>query len=374
MRILVVNWQDRLNPQAGGAEIHLHEIFGRLARRGHEVTLLVSGFEGGAGLDEVDGMVVHRVGGRMTFGLHARRHFRRRLAQSRYHMVVEDLNKVPLFTPLWSPAPTVLLIHHLFGITAFQEASPPVALATWLLERPIPWVYRKVPVVAVSRSTAEDLRTRGLDPAQMAIVPNGVDLERYRPDPELAPFQEPTVLYLGRLKRYKRVDLLIRAVARIREEGVEARLLIAGRGDHERPLRDLTARLGVQKDVDFLGFVDEARKVELLRRSWIHALTSPKEGWGIANLEAAACGTPTVASDSPGLRDSVLNGRTGRLVPHENLEALTEELRRLLLNRTEREEMGREARRFAEGFSWDGAAEEMERVLETWVAPAQGQP
>ena len=80
MRILLVNWQDRENPQAGGAEIHLHEIFGRIAGAGHAVTLLCSGWAGAPTRVTLDGMDVHRVGTRYTFPFLARKYFRRELA------------------------------------------------------------------------------------------------------------------------------------------------------------------------------------------------------------------------------------------------------------------------------------------------------
>jgi hypothetical protein len=136
LRILVVNWQDRENPLAGGAETHLHEIFGRLAAWGDDVTLLCSSFPGASPLAQLDGMETHRTGGRYSFAIQARRYFRSHLRHRPFDVIVEDLNKVPLFTPFWSGTPVVLLVHHLFGGTAFQEASLPVAAATWLLERP----------------------------------------------------------------------------------------------------------------------------------------------------------------------------------------------------------------------------------------------
>jgi glycosyltransferase involved in cell wall biosynthesis len=364
MNILVLNWQDRLNPNAGGAETHLHEIFGRLAGRGHRVTLLASGWEGAASGEEVDGMEVHRAGGRYTFNVAAPRYYRGQLADRDFDVMVEDLNKVPLFTPYWAGHPLALLVHHLFGTTAFQEASLPLAAATWALERPLGRVYRGVPVMAVSRSTAQDLGRRGLDRERIAVIPNGVDLGHCTPGDPAARFETPTVLYLGRLKRYKRVDLPIRAVARLRERGLAVRLVVAGTGDHESKLRDLVERLGLTGAVEFRGFVSEDEKLRLFRRAWIHLLTSPKEGWGITNLEAAACGTPTIASDSPGLRDSVLDGETGFLVPHGDIEALADRIRAVIEDRTLRERLGRRARAFAEGFTWDRAALETEDFLE----------
>ena len=258
MDILVVNWLDRENPQAGGAETHLHEVFGGLVRWGHRVTLLCSGFPGASARAELDGIEVHRVGGRYSFALRARRYFRRQLAHRPFDVIVEDLNKVPLFTPRWTDRPVVLVVHHLFGATAFLEARLPVATATWLLERPVPRVFRGVPVIAVSGSTRDDLTARGVDPASISVVPNGIDLEAFRPDPTVPRYAEPTALYLGRVKRYKRVDLPVRAVALLRDRGVPARLMIAGRGDHVEKLERLAARLGLEEDrIRFLGFVDD---------------------------------------------------------------------------------------------------------------------
>lgn len=371
MRVLVLNWLDPENPQAGGAEIHLRESFGRLARRGWEVTVVASGWPGAPARAEVDGLRIHRTGGRHSFLLRARRYVRRAFGPEAFDLVVEDLNKVPLFTPLWAPWPRVLLVHHLFGGTAFREASLPFAAATWILERPIPWVYRNVPVVAISESTRRDLIRRGLPADGIRVVPNGIDPGHYDPvGSEEERFREPTLLYLGRLKRYKEVELILRAVARLRDEGARARLLVAGRGDHEAALRRQARRLDLGEErVRFLGFVPEAEKLELLRRSWVHVLTSPKEGWGIVNLEAAASGTPTVASDSPGLRDSVRDGETGFLVPHGDVSALAGRIRLLLEDAALRRKLGEEGRRFALGLSWDRTSERLARVLEGVVAP-----
>jgi len=362
LRILVVNWQDRENPQGGGAETHLHEIFGRLVARGHRVTLLASGWRGAPPEVELDGIRVHRTGGRYTFSLAAPWYFRRHLAEERWDVVVEDLNKVPLFTPFWTAAPVTLVVHHLFGATAFREASFPVAAATWLLERPIPRVFGSTPTVAVSESTRQDLARRGMDPALIEVIPNGMDLSALVPS-HGPRFEEPTVVYLGRLKRYKGVDLILRAVAQLRAEGLPVRFLVGGRGDFEPALRALAGQLQLGEGVRFLGFVSDEQKQELFQRAWVHALTSPKEGWGIANLEAAACGTATVASDAPGLRDSVVDGVTGLLVPHGDVGALARALGRVLGNAELRDRLGRQARGFAERFSWDASALATEAFL-----------
>jgi glycosyltransferase involved in cell wall biosynthesis len=369
VKILVLNWQDLANPQSGGAEIHLHEIFGRLAARGHEVTLLCSGWPGARPRAESTGLHIHRAGGRNTFSLAAPAYYRRHLAAHPWDVVVEDLNKVPLFTPYWVRRPLVLLVHHLFGATAFREASAPFAAATWLLERPIPAVYRGLPAQAVSESTADDLAARGLRREDVRVIHNGVDLQFFSPDPHGARFDPPTFLYVGRLKRYKRIDLAVEAVALLRGRGVHVRLRIDGRGDEEARLRAQVEQLGVGDRVEFDGFVTEDRKRELLRRCWATVLPSPKEGWGITNIEAGACGTPAVAADSPGLRESVVHGRTGLLVPYGNPVALADALASLAADPDRVAALGAGAREFAEGFSWERAAE----LTEAHLAEVAGQ-
>ena len=363
MRILLVNWQDRLNPNAGGAETHLHEIFGRLVDRGHQVTLLASGWKGAPRRAVVDGLEVHRTGGRHTFGAAAPLYHHRHLRGGGFHLTVEALNKVPVFSPSWADTPVVLLVHHLFGTTAFREASFPLAALTWLLERPLPSAYRGTPVQVISRSTADDLVARGLRRGDIEVIHPGVDLDFFTPDPSVERFATPTFLYLGRLKRYKGVDLLIRAAARLAEESVPVRVVVAGKGEWQGELEALAGRLGVASRVEFAGFVSEERKRELLRRAWANVFPSPKEGWGITNLEAAGCATPTIASDSPGLRESVIDGVTGALVPHGDVAALAGAMRRAATEPGWVGRMGGGAHEFSSSFTWERAADQTERHL-----------
>lgn len=365
MRVLVVNWQDRENPFAGGAEIHLHEIFGRLAARGHEITLLCSGWAGAAQRTTINGISVHRVGTRYTFQLMARPYYNRVLAAAAADVLVEDINKVPLWTPRWGANRTVALIPHLFGTTAFQELAAPLAAAVWLQERPIGRIYGSTPFEAISESTADDLAARGIPRERIAVIHPGIDTTTYTPAPaERSPV--PLVVYLGRLKRYKRVDLIIRAFAAMRHP--TAQLAIAGAGDYRPVLERLAASLDLGDRVHFLGFISEPQKVALLRSAWVLAFTSPKEGWGITNLEAAACATPVVASSSPGLRESVVDGETGFLVPHGDLPALEHALRRIVSDPSLVASMGGAGRRFASRYTWEAAAEQTEAHLERVIA------
>lgn len=373
LNLLVLNWQDLENPQAGGAEIHLTEVFGRLVDRGHRVTLLCSGWAGAEPTAGVAGLEIHRVGGRYTYALRALRYYRSRLRGRDFDLVVEDINKVPLFAPLWVRAPVVALVPHLFGTTAFREASAGLAAAVWLAERPVPRIYRRVPFQVISESTADDLVARGIDRSRITVIRPGIEPARYRPAPDVARFESPTFAYIGRLKRYKGLEQVIEAVGRLRERGISVRLVVAGKGDHEGSLRAHAARRAPEA-VEFRGYISEGKKIELLRRAWCTVYPSPKEGWGITNIESAACGTPVIASDSPGLRESVSAGRSGLLVPHGDVEAWAEALTRLALEPELRRRLAAGALEFAGGFSWERAARETEAHLREVIATRNRKP
>lgn len=363
MNILLVNWQDLRNPQAGGAEIHLFELFGRLAARGHRVRLVCAGFPGGAAREVVDGIEVHRTGGRHSFALRGRGAVRRALRAEPADVVVDDVNKLPLCIPTLTDTPVYALVPHLFGTTAFREVSWPMAALVWLAERLIPWAYRSAWFHAISESTRDDLVARGIPRERIAVVHPGVDAGTYAPDPAVARDAAPLFVYVGRLKRYKGVEFLLHALARVHAGRPDLRVVIAGSGDDRPRLERLARTLGIESAVHFAGFVSEAEKLALLRRAVANVFPSPKEGWGITVMEAAACGTPSLASDAPGLRDSVRDGETGLLVPHGDVDALAAAMLRLAGDPALVTRLGAAARRHAEAHGWDAAADAVERHL-----------
>jgi glycosyltransferase involved in cell wall biosynthesis len=370
VRILLVNWNDRANPHAGGAEVHLHELFGRLAGWGHQVDLVASGWPGGAPRAELDGIRVQRVGGRHSFALLARGAVRRRLAErgGGHDVVVEDINKLPLFLPTVTRLPFIAIVPHLFGTTVFAEASWPLAAVVWAAERPLPRLYRRAAFHAISESTRDDLVRRGVPAARIEVIYPGVDAEWYCPDPATPRADRPTFLYVGRLKRYKGVEIALRALSTARQTRSDVMLDIAGQGDDRRRLEAIARSGGLGDAVRFLGFVPDDEKRRLLRRAWAVVFPSPKEGWGISNVEAAACGTPALASDSPGLKESVRHGVTGYLVPHGDAGALAERMLALAADPGLVARLGRAARVFAEGLSWEAAARATEAQLQRVIA------
>jgi glycosyltransferase involved in cell wall biosynthesis len=368
-RILLVNWNDRTNPWGGGAEIHLHETFGRLAAQGHEIEFLCSGYPGSTRHAELDGLKITRVGGRYTFHIAAPPEIRRRSRNRGVDIVVEALNKIPVSGPLVSGAPFLGIGHHLFGATIFREAPPPFSLYVYCCELGLPWVYRGCRMAVISESTREDFVARGLSPDRLRVVHVGVDHVKYRPDPSAPREEKPTLLALGRVRKYKRLDLVIDAVvelARTRHPGLV--LDVAGTGNHLEALRAQVRRLGAESIVRFLGLVSEEEKVNLYRRAWALVMTSPKEGWGLTCLEAQACGTPVIASDSPGLREAVRDGDSGILVRHGDRRALVQSIDRFLSDAALRARLGAGALRFAATFTWERCAEQTLQMIEETIA------
>lgn len=367
MKILVLNWRDIQHPDAGGAEVHFTELFRRLVKKGYEVTLLTTRFKGSQPRVIQEGIEVLRWGHTYTFNWEAPFLIRKLLKSRTFDIVIDDVNKLPFFTPLWFPSiRSGAFFHHLFGKTVFGLTAAPMAAYVYLMEKLYSYIYKRVPCSTVSNSTASELEQLGFPRHKITIIENSVDTDYYSPDPSV-PRQDDLLLYTGRLKKYKRVDIIFEAMHVLDESGQKVRLCIAGAGDDLSRLKDRCRELGLENRVEFAGYVSEEKKIELFRSTALFVNTSEKEGWGITNIEAAACATPVVANDAPGLRDSVINGETGLLYRENDARSLAECVQRLLSSRKLRQEFGERGRQWAQKFSWDSSAEKVEKWLHSIV-------
>jgi len=354
MNILIINWQDRLNPLAGGAEVHLHEIFSRIASWGHSVSLLASGFQGAKREESVDGIQVIRKGGRNTFNFFVPYAAKEIIRRKHIDVLVEDLNKIPFFTPLFLKIQTIAILHHRFGRSIFNETILPFALYVYIAESMIPFIYRHIPFDVVSESTKADLVSSGLKNESIFIHYNGIDLERYTVgSEERIPFQ---ITFLGRVKKYKSIEHLFHAVARLKDEFSQLHVMLVGDGDALPELKRIAASLHIDDRVTFTGFVTESEKIKILQQSEIVVNTSSREGWGLTVIESNACGIPVIAANSPGLRDSVKDGYNGLLYPYGDIDALTNALRNLLTNRKLKQTMRKNAVKWSQQFNWERSA------------------
>lgn len=364
MRVVVVNWRDLGHRQAGGAETYAMRVAHELAGRGHEVTYLTAR-DAGQRTGDRDGPVpVVRRGGRWTVYPLALMWLlvRRR----RIDAVVDCQNGIPFFTPLAVGGARVVQVVHHVHTDQFGVHFPPwlAAVGRWLEGPAARRVYRRAVTVAVSPSTVEAMRTRLRWPGPVYVVPNGNTTAPADLPPRAA---TPTIVCLGRLVPQKRVDRLVDAVAELRERIPDLALHVIGGGPEEAALRAQAVPHGAAITVH--GRVSETVKSELLGRAWLNVTLSDGEGWGLAVLEAAAHGVPTVCRDVPGLRDSVRHGETGWHVPDGT--SVTDVLHDALTELADPVSSARTAARcraWAACFDWADTGTRFTTVVERHVA------
>jgi glycosyltransferase involved in cell wall biosynthesis len=310
-------------------------------------------------------LTVHRIGGRVTVFPHAVVRQWRGLVPDA-DVVLEIFNGISFLTPLWLRTPRVVLVHHIHRGHYVAELGPKGRIAAFVLETlPLRVLYRRAPFLTVSQSSADEIAEHGIAPEQIAVNHNGVDTAALGPG---AKASEPTLLYLGRLKRYKRLEWLLDVV-----EGVPGAVLdIAGDGDHREEFEHEIAARGLRDRVRMHGHVDEATKLRLLQRAWVHVTASSAEGWSLTVMEAAACGTPTVAAAAGGMRESVVHERTGLLA--DDAVGLTDATWRLVADHALRERLAAAGLARARELTWDRCALATLQELEAArVRAAQGQ-
>jgi glycosyltransferase involved in cell wall biosynthesis len=360
IKILALNWRCVRHPQAGGAEMNLFEQARRWVEDGHEVTVFCAdpGRERAPKRDEViDGIVVRRRGGRFTVYLWAAWFLLRHDRQ--FDRILDVGNGIPFFAPLFTSNPVVLLIHHVHARQWFTEFQYPFAFIGWLLERwGVPRIYRRTPVIAVSPTTRDGLVAIGIQPTQVHVVYNGIGVPSVSPKP-----CDPNhrIAYVGRIKRYKRLDRLVIALIALRHEFPDIHLDIAGDGDARLELEALVKRMNVAEHVTIHGYVDEFAKAEILRSASVFATPSMQEGWGLSVIEANTFGCPAVAYNVPGLQVAILHGKTGLLA--EDDEAFRESIAALLRDVDLRERLGAAAIEWARRFSWEQCARQTLAII-----------
>jgi len=305
MRILVLNWKDLTHPQAGGAEVYTHEITRRWAADRHEVTWFSAGHPS-ARAEETNphGVRLVRRGGRYGVYRAARDWYSARGGE--FDLVIDEVNTRPFGAVRWADAPVVALIHQVAcEIWHHTYPWPAAALGRWVLEPAWLRAYRDAPVITVSPSSRDSLAQYGL--RRMWTVPAGI-AARDRPD--VPREHRPTLIVLGRLAPAKQVNHILRAFTYLREDGFDGQLWIVGDGPDAARLRRIAPPA-----TTFYGLVDRAERDKLLARSHVHVCASVREGWALTVDEAAAMGTPTLAYDRPGLRDSVPAARGVLVAP-----------------------------------------------------------
>ncbi len=362
LHILVMTDRDWTHPQGGGTGTNLYGQIARWVAWGNRVSVIACSYPGAQKFERFgDDLEVHRIGGRSTVFPRAILAQWRGLVKDP-DVVLEVVNGITFLTPLWLRTPSVTLVHHIHRDHYVEEMGRKGRLAAWLLETvPLRRLYRRSRFLTISHATAEDIAWHGIPLSEIDVGYIGVEADSFGPG-EHAP--TPELLYLGRLKRYKRVEVVLDAL----EAVPEAILHVAGDGDHRPELEREIAERGLTERVVMHGFVSEDEKRALLQRAWVNLTASSAEGWALSVMEAAACGTPSVALGVGGLNESVVHNETGLLAATP--EEMAERTRQVVRDAGLRERLGRNALHRAREFTWDRTARETLGILEDEIAKA----
>jgi len=370
LRILVLNLRDISSPAAGGAEEPLHQLFRRLAARGHAVTLHCGTYRGARATELIDGMRVVRRGSRFTTAAWSILYYL--MYRHNFDVIVDYTCQLHFLTPLYVRQPRVAMALHIVSDVYCHDLPLGLGYALMAWEAvSLRLFYGREYFSAICESTAEELEHFGIRRDRIKVI-HGGRREPALPD-GIAKTSYPSLVYHGRLRRYKRVDWLLRALPEIRRQVPGTRLHLLGTGDQAARLKRLAEQLQLGDAVVFHGFLPDSAHWNVVGSAWVHLQPSLKEGWSLSVMEAAQLGVPTIATRTAGLRDVVKDGETGELFDTSDLDDLVRKTVGMLRDHARRQSMGALARRWADSFSWDRSSVELEEMLTTQVVRRAGQ-
>jgi glycosyltransferase involved in cell wall biosynthesis/O-antigen/teichoic acid export membrane protein len=361
LRILIFNWRDMRHRWAGGAEVYIQEIAKRWVKDGNSVTIFCGNDGHSPRYQVIDGVQIVRRGGFFTVYIWAFLYYALKF-RGKFDFVVDSENGIPFLTPLYVRKPVFLLIHHVHQ-EVFRKHLPFVLsfIASVIEGKIMPMLYKNNTVITVSESSKMEIERLGfLNSHDIHVVHPGIENKIFS---RIAKTETPTVVYLGRIKPYKNLDILIQAFSSVVSFVPNAKLLIAGDGESKHSIVKLVDSLGLNNHVVFMGKVSDEEKIRLLGSSWVAVQPSQVEGWGITVIEANACGTPVIASYVNGLKDSIVDGKTGILVRPGNEERFAEAILSVVTYSKLRTGLSHEAYIWSQNFSWDKSAKQFYEII-----------
>lgn len=363
MNILILNWRGIKHPLAGGAEFALFEHAKKWKSKGTNVTWFTSSYKGASKEEVVEGIRFIRVGSQKTVHIWAFIYYiLGRFGKT--DIVVDSFHFIPFFTPLYFfGSQKIALINEVAGRLWFSNIFFPASLIGYLVERASFVLYGNTIFITASKSTEQELVKKGIVKKNIHIVLNGVTLVKTRKN--ISKNKVPTMLFLGRISEDKGIKDALDVFEKIHESIPSMKFWIAGKEEKPGMIKNLKSNhlsLRARKKVTYLGFISQKEKFELFKKSWLLVHPSMKEGWGLTVIEAASCGIPTVGYDVEGLRDSIVDGKTG-ILTETNSDALAEGVMKVLNNNKLRNNLGKNAFKWSQKFSWENSTRESWKVV-----------
>ncbi|HPN54303.1 MAG TPA: glycosyltransferase family 4 protein [Candidatus Moranbacteria bacterium] len=363
MNLLWFSWKDIKNPYAGGAEVVNEELARRLVQDGHEVIFLVRGFAGAEKEEMVDGFKVIRVGNYRTVYFEAYKYYKKNL-KGWADLVIEEVNTIPFFCNLYVHEKSILFFHQLCREIWFYEMNIIKGLIGYIAETFYLFLLGNRDVITVSESTKKDLSKFGFRRDKIKIISEGTHINPVK-DLNIEKFEKLTILSLGALRSMKRADQIIAAFEIAKKKISDLQLIIAGdtTGKFAKKIIEIIETSKYRDSIQCLGKISREKKIELMQKSHLIAVTSAKEGWGLVVTEANSQGTPAVVYDVDGLRDSVRNGETGIICEKNNPENLSQKIVKILEDKVEYERLGQNAWNWSKEITFEKSYEDFKKIL-----------
>lgn len=365
MRILILNWRDIKHPLAGGAEVSTHEHARRWAKAGHQVFQFSSSFPNANKEEIIDSIKIIRKGNHYTVHLFAFFYYLRHFSNN-IDLVVDEFHAIPFFTPLYVKSKKIAYIHETAEEIWFKNKFFPLNIIGYIIERLSFLLYKNITFMTVSESTKKDLIKFSIPQKNIHVVYNGLNTIPSSAKKE----NMPTLIYLGRLAKDKGVSDAIRAFFQIHLKCKESVFWIVGREEtngYQRKMEKEVRQLNLEKFVKFFGYVSDSTKFELLKKAWVLINPSVKEGWGFTVIEAGSQKTPCVGYNIAGLRDSILDKKTGLLAKNKDIKDLAQKIILLFKDSKLYNFLSENVFEWSKRFNWDESSAQSLKLIESIV-------
>lgn len=357
MNILIFSWRGPGHPHAGGAEKVTHEYAKGWVKAGHKVTLFTSDYTGCKPLEIIDEVLIIRRGSQiLKVHLHAFLWYING-RREKFDLVIDQFHGIPFFTPLFVGVKKLAFIHEVTKEIWRLNPLPmpfnliPTIFGTFCEPFIFRLLYKNIPFMTGSDSTKKDLINWGIPEDCINIIPYGLEKSPLEKIPSKE--TKKTFIFLGALARDKGIEEALKAFALINSKIANLEFWVVGKGEKQytKYLKIKSKELGLEKNMKFWGYVDNKLKYLLLAKA--HLLINPsfREGWSLVVMEAASVGTPTVGFDVPGLRDSIINGKTGILSSKDPVN-LASKVLELMKDNDKYEILSKNCLNWAKRFSW----------------------
>ncbi len=361
MHILLLNWKDIKNPQAGGAEIVTHKHAAAWIKKGHRVTWFTTAFQSSLSRENIDGIEIIRKGNYLIVHLLA---FLFYLSQRKnIDIIIDEIHGFPFFTPLYTKKPIIAFIHEVAGEIWDTMYSFPFNIIGKCIESYGLKLYRNIQFWVDAQSTIQELEMYGIEKSHCIAIPCPIQNKVLSAIPTKE--RRPTFIFMSRIVKMKGIEEALKAFAYIQKYEKNSQLWVVGRGEESyiKQLENLANKLEITRQVTFYGKVEERKKLNLLRRAHILLHTSIKEGWGLVVVEAASQATPAVVYNVGGLRDVVQKDKTGVIVHKNTPENIAKEVLALLSDRKKYIAFQKNGLKWARSLQWEQVTQESIQLL-----------